>query len=177
MDKIYKEATFSSNRKYRYLLKRYWDKRKPQVVFIGINPSTADENKDDATIRRLCYFANSWGFGGFSIINLFSLVSRDQQALNRVSYNEAVGGRNAEFLHEECLGSTVVLMWGDAKTIHLSRRVNYYLEVLDDLEIDLFAFKLTSRGNPAHPLYLPGDTKLKQISWEERKLFYFDKSE
>ncbi len=52
-----KDATLSEDRRYRYRLTREWDQEKPKVLFIGLNPSTADEIEDDATIRRCIGFA------------------------------------------------------------------------------------------------------------------------
>ena len=69
---INKSATFSNCRKYRYALSRSWDEKKKIVLFIGLNPSTADEKKDDPTIRRCINYAQSWGFGGLQVANLFA---------------------------------------------------------------------------------------------------------
>jgi len=52
MSFIYKNATFSSCRTYRYSLSRIWDKKKKYALFIGLNPSTANKDADDPTIRR-----------------------------------------------------------------------------------------------------------------------------
>ena len=61
---IKKSATFSECRKYRYSLWRVWDESLPFVLFIGLNPSTADEIEDDPTIRRCINFTKEWGYGG-----------------------------------------------------------------------------------------------------------------
>ena len=71
MSFIYKNATFSSCRTYRYSLSRIWDKKKKYVLFVGLNPSTADEEVDDPTIRRCINYAKNWGYGGFLMVNLF----------------------------------------------------------------------------------------------------------
>ena len=52
-----KDALLSEDRKYRYLLSRAWDEAKPTVLFIGLNPSTADEETDDPTIRKCINYA------------------------------------------------------------------------------------------------------------------------
>lgn len=52
-----KNAILSVDRKYRYILSRTWDETKPTVVFIGLNPSTADEETDDPTIRKCINYA------------------------------------------------------------------------------------------------------------------------
>ena len=67
-----KNAKFSACRKYRYALWRTWDESKPYVMIIGLNPSTADENKNDPTITRCINFAKSWGYGGVCVTNLFA---------------------------------------------------------------------------------------------------------
>ena len=56
---MFQDAKISSDGKYRYSLVREWDKEKPKVLFIGLNPSTADEKTDDPTIRRCIGFAKS----------------------------------------------------------------------------------------------------------------------
>ena len=59
-----KDAVLSEDRKYRYLLSRNWDDTKPTALFIGLNPSTADEKEDDPTINKCISYAKSWGNPG-----------------------------------------------------------------------------------------------------------------
>lgn len=72
---IQKGARFSACRNYRYALWRIWDIDKPLVMFIGLNPSTANETTDDPTIRRVVDFAFRWGYGGVYMMNLFAWVT------------------------------------------------------------------------------------------------------
>ena len=79
------DAKFSACRKYRYALWRTWDESKPNVMIIGLNPSTADENENDPTITRCINFAKSWGYGGVCVTNLFAYcatVPSDMKASN-----------------------------------------------------------------------------------------------
>lgn len=69
------EAILSVDRKYRYVLTRTWDETLPNIMFVGLNPSTADETTDDPTIRRCINFAKSWGYGGLYMVNLFAYRS------------------------------------------------------------------------------------------------------
>ena len=69
---IERSAVFSDCRTWRYTLERYWDKSKPFALFILLNPSTADEYKDDPTNRRGIRYANDWGYGGVGFCNLFA---------------------------------------------------------------------------------------------------------
>ena len=78
-------AEFSSDRKYRYCLWRIWDRQLPLVMFIGLNPSTANETEPDHTITRVMGFARSWGYGGFYMMNLFGIVSSQPENIENKS--------------------------------------------------------------------------------------------
>lgn len=80
-DSISGGAHFSACRKYRYYLWRVWDIQKPIILFIGLNPSTANENMDDNTIRRVKRFAHKWGYGGVYMMNLFAWVTKEPKEL------------------------------------------------------------------------------------------------
>ena len=75
------DAVFSDCRKYRYALWRVWDESKPVAVFIGLNPSTADEVNDDPTVKRCVNFAQEWGYGGLCMANLFAFMATDPEVL------------------------------------------------------------------------------------------------
>src|SRR5579885_902200 len=78
-------ATFSEDRRYRYTLTRVWgDQAGERCAFILLNPSTADAEKDDPTIRRCISYARRWGFAGLEILNLFAWRSTDPRALRMV---------------------------------------------------------------------------------------------
>ena len=68
---LHSDAYFSKDRIYRYALWRIWNHNLPKVVFIGLNPSTADEIEDDPTIRRCMSYADNWGYGGYIMGNIF----------------------------------------------------------------------------------------------------------
>ena len=77
MDKstIYRNAKFSNDQKHRYTLERSWDSERPKVLYIMLNPSLANSDKDDPTIRRLINFTKQLGYGGFYVGNLFSYIT------------------------------------------------------------------------------------------------------
>ena len=77
-----KDAILSEDRKYRYILSRTWDDTKPTVLFIGLNPSTADEETDDSTIRKCINYAKCWGYGKILMANLLLLEALIQTSLN-----------------------------------------------------------------------------------------------
>ena len=86
------DAEFSPCRQYRYSLWRYWDEHKRYAVFVCLNPSTADETKDDPTVRRCINFAKGWDYGGMIMLNLFALRSTDPKRLKLV--DDPVGPDN-----------------------------------------------------------------------------------
>ncbi len=142
-----KTAVFSPDRKYRYALWRIWDEQKPVCMFIGLNPSTADEYADDPTIRRCESFAGSWGYGGLCMTNLFAYVSTDPHALCGA---ESIGLDNDTWLtYLATYSGIVVASWGDFK---VARERS---EVVKKLIPNLYCLGTTKQGYPKHPLYLP----------------------
>src|SRR3546814_16904510 len=72
---------------------RIWDDTKPQCMFIMLNPSTADADLDDPTIRRCIGFAKSWGYGGLQVCNLFAYRSTEPRELLKVRSEERRVGK------------------------------------------------------------------------------------
>ena len=65
-----RQAVLDPTGRYRYFLARDWGNG-PRVAFVMLNPSTADAEKDDATIRRCVGFAKLWGFASLGVVNLY----------------------------------------------------------------------------------------------------------
>lgn len=63
------------------MLSRIWDRTKPNILFIGLNPSTADEIEDDPTTRKCINLAETWGYGGIYVANLFTFKSTNHENL------------------------------------------------------------------------------------------------
>lgn len=142
-------ATFSRDRRYRYRLWRRWDRSRPVVAFVMLNPSTADARRDDPTIRRCIGFARAWGFGGVDVVNLFAYRATDPRDLLRVA--DPVGPRNWRHIQRAVLGAAlVVAAWGAHPSA--ARRVPISLPRARCLG-------LTRTGQPRHPLYLRRDAR------------------
>ena len=157
MSFIYKNATFSSCRKYRYSLSRIWDKKKKYVLFIGLNPSTADEEEDDPTIRRCVNYAKEWGYGGFMIVNLFAYRTTLPSNLKKVKY--PVGSENDKYIMTLSKKADItVAAWGNNGNLY--SRDNQVLSLLPNL----MSLKVNKSGQPAHPLYLKKDLKLTKFT-------------
>jgi hypothetical protein len=150
-------ARFSPCRTWRYELWRVWGDGERYVNVIGLNPSTADENMDDPTIRRCIGFAKAWGYDGLRMTNLWAFRSTDPRGLPS-SYGEAVGPENDHLLLHSARNSALVLAaWG----VHGKNRNRGYqvAAMLQEEGIDVQAFGFTKDGYPKHPLYLPSDTE------------------
>lgn len=143
-------AEFSPDRVYRYVLYRNWDDTKPKVLFIGLNPSTADESVDDPTIRRCKRFAADWGYGGLIMANLFAVRATDPKVM--IAHDAPIGPENSEWLRALAgEADLVIAAWGN-HGVHMQRD----LAVLSFLP-NARCLGLTKNGKPRHPLYLPSD--------------------
>jgi hypothetical protein len=142
-------AKFSDCRKYRYALWRIWDESKPLVMFIGLNPSTANEATDDPTIRRVKAMAKNWGYGGVYMMNLFAWVSAYPQDL--LTCEDAVGGNDYWLWHFRQFADKVIFAWGNFK-----EAVERGKKVAEQFP-DSYALQINKNGSPKHPLYVKGD--------------------
>jgi len=159
MNYILKKATISDCQRYRYTLTRVWDNTLQRVLFIGLNPSTADADKDDAAIRKLTKYCQTWGYGGFTIVNLFALRSRNPFVLLNHSRKECQGPENLKHIIELVAypdgPAKIICMWGDKGDLYEQDRI-----VLDRLKgLKLHCFDISKRGLPKHPLYLSSSLK------------------
>ena len=151
-NKMMTNAILSTCRNYRYALWRIWDKNKPLALFIGLNPSTADETEDDPTIRRCIGFAKSWGYGGLCMANLFAYRTKSPSEM--MSAKDPIGPDNDKWLVKLAGQSGIVIAaWSDHGSF-LGRS-----KEVQRLVPDLYCLKLNKSGEPAHPLYLKADMK------------------
>jgi hypothetical protein len=144
-----KEAFFSKCRKYRYMLTRQWDANKPMVMFVGLNPSTANEVDDDPTIRRVIGFAKSWNYGGVYMCNLFAYVSTNPDDL--ITSGENITKNNEALKFAEAFSDKVIFAWGCFK-----QHKNRMIEVISMFP-NAYCLGLSKDGFPKHPLYLKKD--------------------
>ncbi|OLP04655.1 DUF1643 domain-containing protein [Rhodoferax antarcticus] len=124
----------------------------PRVVYIMLNPSTADADVDDATIRKCAGFGKRLGYGGFDVVNLYAFRATKPADLKQASY--PVGERNDEFIRSSLLTtSTVICAWG-SNAKGLARPVEV-LTLLKSIGKKPMALQINAGGVPAHPLMLP----------------------
>lgn len=161
-------ATFSPCRGYRYRLWREWGDPSHRCAFVGLNPSTADENADDPTMRRCIDFCRRWGFGAFDMVNLFAWRSTDPMGLThqqgRAEHGlDPVGPDNdAHLVLVASRATRVVMAWGQHEFLGdlLTLRAHAVETLLRSSvslprELGTLGRNKNGKGQPKHPLYLP----------------------
>lgn len=147
-------AEFSENKVYRYFLSREWDSRGKKVAFVGLNPSTADEFKDDPTIRRCIDFSKKLGGGSLWMVNLFAYRSTDPSKIRLVE--DPVGPENDYWISKVASSADfIIAAWGNNGDF-LSRDK----DVVSLVGCEVYALRITSKGMPSHPLYLPKNSEI-----------------
>ncbi len=146
---------------YRYALSRVWEPAKGAVLFVMLNPSTADHEADDPTIRKCIGFARRWGFGALHVVNLFAYRATDPGNLRRAQKLgiDIVGDLNKDAIGDAVVASNqVVLAWGAnaeswapyARTVAMGIRSGIR---------DVVCLGTSKDGHPRHPLMLAYSTQ------------------
>jgi len=155
-------ALFSEDRVYRYLLRREIWPQRTTCLFIMLNPSTADESKNDPTITRCINFARHWGFGRLEVVNLFAYRATDPKELYSIERASAIGPDNPYHIKAAILeADRVVCAWGNHGLLH-DRGLRIRDVIIESGKFPL-AFKITKKGQPIHPLYQKANADL--IAW------------
>lgn len=137
-------AKFSDCGKYRYYLYRIWDSKKPLVMCIGLNPSTANEQNNDPTINSLIKLLDGLGFGEFYMTNLFALISSKPEKLRECP--DPVKDNNYWLDTIAGLVTTVIFCWGQFN------QAQWMAKKIVDRFPKALCFGKTSKGRPIHPL-------------------------
>jgi hypothetical protein len=162
-DRMDRSADLSDDAVYRYTLTRRWGTG-PSIPWVMLNPSTADGDVDDPTIRRVVGFTRDAGYGACTVLNLFALRSTDPALLLR--HPDPVGPENDLVIKATVRAHTtrppgdpqprfVVAAWGaSVDDRHLAARAR---AVLDGplAGVDVRCLGTTRSGQPRHPLYVP----------------------
>lgn len=164
--KLEGSAQISEDGKYRYTLSRTWDNAKPILTWIMLNPSTADAEQDDPTIRRCINFSKAWGYGGIVVVNLFAFRATDPKKLPS-SYEDAIGIENDGVISINTLARDIVCAWGSNGSLHgRAYKVTKHL-IASGKTLHCLGF--TKDGSPKHPLYVKGDVERIAFGTTEEK--------
>ncbi|EHH66914.1 DUF1643 domain-containing protein [Gluconobacter morbifer] len=139
---------------YRYTLLRVWDKSRPLIMWLMMNPSVATEFGDDRTVAKCQRYARAWGYGGMYVGNSFAYRCTDQKRLLEVP--DPVGPDNdAHLLDMAKHASLVVLAYGVPQAKSLRNRGTEVARMLARHGVEVTALRISKNGRPVHPLYLP----------------------
>ena len=154
-------AIFSPCHTWRYQLHRIWQPEKPMAAFICLNPSTADEERNDPTVTRCVNYAHGWGYGGLVLLNIFAYRATDPRDLKAAP--SPVGELNDLHILESASSAALVLAaWGAHG--EFMGRGEQVQKLLFQAGVRLYCLGKTNAGYPRHPLYLP--KRLKPILFQ-----------
>jgi hypothetical protein len=150
MPEMLKDAVIDETGKYRYSLIRHWESWQPKLLFIMLNPSTADANLDDPTIRRCIGFAKAWGFGSLEVVNLFAYRATNPEELKKCK--DPIGPENDMHIQRAALQTDkIITAWGTNGT--LLGRDRKVMDILYSFRT--YCLQMSKNGHPKHPLYIP----------------------
>jgi len=152
-------AHISGDGLYRYTLSRVWDRTLPMVLWVMLNPSTADGRQDDRTIRKIGKFSDGFGFGGMWVGNLFAFRSKEPEDLKyRVRAGlQVIGSENDKHLNAMASKSKKIIFgWGananDIDQVRVTKVIDMFPKS--------YALTINQDNSPGHPLFTKGTTKL-----------------
>lgn len=145
-------AVFSDCERYRYVLTRVWDDEGQKALFVMLNPSTADEFKNDPTVERCERRARALGFGAFRVVNIFAFRATDPKVMR--AEPEPIGPKNDAAILQSARdwADTIVCAWGNHGD-HMGRG-EAVATLLRSTGRPLTHLGLTATGQPKHPLYI-----------------------
>ncbi|TWD92212.1 hypothetical protein FB550_12024 [Neobacillus bataviensis] len=150
-------AIFDETKTYRYSLTRVWDSSKEKVVFICLNPSTADAEYNDPTLKRCIDFAERWHnrkYGSLEMVNLFSYRATDFDNLKGV--DDPIGTKtNSYILNAVESASLVVVAWGENGSFR--NRNKEVLKMISSVKTSIHCLEVLKCKQPKHPLYAKKD--------------------
>ena len=148
------ECVFSADRRHRYTLIHrpnplFSSSGERLLMWVGLNPSTADESQLDPTLTRILGYSVREGYDGFIMTNLFAW--RATLPADMKVAPDPVGPDNDRWLLEcarRC--GKVVAAWGShgsflGRDAHVCSLLN---------GIPMMRLTLNADGAPGHPLYL-----------------------
>lgn len=159
MNYLEQSATISEDQQYRYSLARKVSDGERILLFVGLNPSTADAKLDDPTIRRCVGFAKLWGFSWLLMGNVYAFRSTDPKKLQTVE--NPVGSRNRNELDKMmAVSELVIAAWGNNSLTAEAKEIADWIVKQDKTK----CLGQNKNGTPKHPLYLRASTEPRKLS-------------
>lgn len=163
--KMQRSAAISHDGNYRWLLTRRWNKDKPSLRWIMLNPSIADGEYDTPTLERVIRISKILGYGGCIVVNLYAWRSPKALQLRGMSQTKAIGDRNNYVLRRvgeaaRKTESPVMVAWGSQA---MDTRVRFVINTYF-WGLELKCLGHNKSGHPIHPL--SGTVKMDSIKEE-----------
>lgn len=157
-------ARLSIDGRYRYYLTRYWDRITDpveRVTWVMLNPSTADANVNDQTIKRCMFYSRTWGYKGIAVVNIFALRATEPKVL--ITDLDPVGPLNDEHVfHWVEMSGLVMAAWGASWPLaHRQRVIDVATKLVPH---DPHCLGVTASGQPRHPSRLGNE--LRPVEWK-----------
>ncbi len=159
-DRETRSATISACGLYRYALERSTGIEGPNLAWLMLNPSTADADVDDPTIRKVVGFTRRAGYGVALVVNLFAWRETDSKLIERVvkrGFHRLEGDDNcAAIMQAAAISDAVVCAWGaHAWARTQAERVLGWLADHpreEPIRLRLLCLGRSKGGDPLHPL-------------------------
>jgi hypothetical protein len=170
---VWGDAAFSPCGHYRWWLERVWAPQRQRLLFVGLNPSRADRQHDDPTLRRLQGFARAWGYGALEVLNLFARISPSPAAMRRVT--DPVGAHTDDWIRRRLASHPGAALWlgwgnqggwGDRDLAVLALLQGWWAG--EGSRRPCLCLGVTASGRPRHPLYLAADLAPQPWRWPAR---------
>jgi hypothetical protein len=149
-------AAISPDGLYRWMLGREFEHPGRTALWVGVNPSTADAEQDDQSIRKLYGFGERLGISKWLVGNLFAYRATDVNELARAT--DPIGARCDEFLEKMTGQADVVIAgWGRVDKVpqRLRHRVDDVANRIVGTGKNLMCWGTCQDGSPRHPLMVP----------------------
>lgn len=162
---MHRDAVITKGGKYRYTLSRWWKTgERGMILWVMLNPSTADGLKDDATIRRVISFSQLWGFEAAVVVNLYAWRATKPKNLwvAKAQGNDIIGPKNDKWIRKEVYhAQRIICAWGGNADFHRPAEV---WPLLSSHKKRIWTLGHTTSGQPLHPLRLASNTE--PLKWE-----------
>jgi hypothetical protein len=136
------------------------------VLWIGLNPSTADASEDDQTIRRMISFSKREGYSRMVVCNLFSLITPYPAELWLPRADLLSRPENLLRLVQVARKSELVIAcWGAEPGGRVEAQAATVTMHLADEGCEVHCLGRTKSGRPRHPSRLAKDTPLAVLSY------------
>lgn len=152
------KAVISECGRYRYQLERHASDAAPMgtLLWVMLNPSTADAEKDDRTIRRVIDFTRRSNFRDLIVVNLFAYRATDPAEL--IEVDDPEGPDNERFAIEAWQRSSgIMVAWGKAMPTKWKQTPPKVQRLFEGRS--LWCLGVNGDGSPRHPLRVPEEQR------------------